>query len=316
MRLKLYRGYWAVVGTDESGKVWRRSLRTRDRATAERQFHDYRKKSAGDTVEDAVLAYLEEKRGIRSHGSMQTSWRALRPYFGQLRPDQISRANCRDYAANRIHAGVREGTVIKDLGVLRAAIRFAKGRGGGGATFQFPPTPAPRERYITREEHQRLLDACGLPHLRLFVLLAWSTAARASAIFDLTWDRVDFERGLIRLSKGEGRRKGRAIVPMGERLTAAMKEAYEARTCEHVIEWGGGPVKSVKRGFAEACRKAGLENVTPHALRHSAAVAMAEAGVSMAEIAQYLGHTNPAVTFRVYARYSPDHLRKAMKALE
>jgi integrase len=72
----------------------------------------------------------------------------------------------------------------------------------------------------------------------------------------------------------------------------------------------------VKRAFARAATLAGLVDVTPHVLRHSAAVHMVEAGISFPEVAQFLGHTNPAVTFRVYGRYSPTHLRKAAAALE
>jgi integrase len=43
---------------------------------------------------------------------------------------------------------------------------------------------------------------------------------------------------------------------------------------------------------------------------------MAEAGRPMSEIAQYLGHTDEQVTFRVYARYSPEYLAHAAAALE
>lgn len=43
---------------------------------------------------------------------------------------------------------------------------------------------------------------------------------------------------------------------------------------------------------------------------------MAEAGIPMEEIAQYLGHANVEVTRKVYARYSPEYLRKAASALE
>jgi integrase len=244
---------------------------------------------------------------------MVTAWRALQSIFGDLRPDHVTRDSCRLYVHRRHGNNISDGTIIKDLGVLKAALRWA---GKTGFQIEMPQAPPPRERYITREEHQRLLDAAQLPHLKLFILLAWSTAARAGALFELTWDRVDFERRQIRLAKGDGRRKGRATVRMTDRAYDALKTAYEARTCDHVIEWGGGPVKSVKRGFAEACRKAGLEEVTPHVLRHSAAVAMVEGGASIAEVAQVLGHTNPAVTYRVYARFSPDFLKKAMKALE
>ena len=38
--------------------------------------------------------------------------------------------------------------------------------------------------------------------------------------------------------------------------------------------------------------------------------------ISMDEVAQFLGHTNSSVTFRVYARFSPDHLRNALEGLE
>jgi integrase len=43
---------------------------------------------------------------------------------------------------------------------------------------------------------------------------------------------------------------------------------------------------------------------------------MTEAGVPMGEISQYLGHSNEAITARVYARFSPDHLRKATDVVD
>jgi hypothetical protein len=51
-------------------------------------------------------------------------------------------------------------------------------------------------------------------------------------------------------------------------------------------------------------------------LRHSAAVHMAEAAISMEEIAQFPGRSNINVTRKVYARFSPNHLRTAAAALE
>lgn len=92
MRLKLYRGKWAITGYT-NGKVWRRSLHTSDRAVAERRFRDARYETPGDSVADAVKLYLEEKQkaGARSYQSMLTAWRALERTFGHLRPDQIDR---------------------------------------------------------------------------------------------------------------------------------------------------------------------------------------------------------------------------------
>ena len=62
---------------------------------------------------------------------------------------------------------------------------------------------------------------------------------------------------------------------------------------------------------------AGIQlEVGPHTLRHTAAVWMAEDRIPMTEIAQFLAHSDPSITYRVYARYSPDFLRKAAAALE
>ncbi|WP_374389305.1 tyrosine-type recombinase/integrase, partial [Sandaracinobacter sp.] len=89
----------------------------------------------------------------------------------------------------------------------------------------------------------------------------------------------------------------------------------DARTTDHVIEHGGGPVASVKKAFELASERVGFK-VTPYTLRHSAAVWMAEAGVPMEEIAAYMGHSDARTTFRNYARFSPDYLRKAASALD
>jgi integrase len=62
--------------------------------------------------------------------------------------------------------------------------------------------------------------------------------------------------------------------------------------------------------------RAGLQEVPPHVLRHTAAVWMAEAGSSMVEIAQYLGHSDSRITQKVYARFSPTFLRRSSAALE
>jgi site-specific recombinase XerD len=50
-------------------------------------------------------------------------------------------------------------------------------------------------------------------------------------------------------------------------------------------------------------------------LRHSAAVWLAEDGHDMHEISQYLGHDDVKTTTRVYARFSPTHLRKLADSL-
>ncbi|ARC87451.1 hypothetical protein B5V46_01805 [Rhodovulum sp. MB263] len=79
---------------------------------------------------------------------------------------------------------------------------------------------------------------------------------------------------------------------------------------------GRGSVRSIKTGFNAAVARAGIDHCTPHDLRRTAGRFMAEAGVPIEEIAEYLGHTNPNITRSTYARFSPEHLRRAAGSLE
>ncbi|TAK82106.1 MAG: site-specific integrase, partial [Aquabacterium sp.] len=181
------------------------------------------------------------------------------------------------------------------------------------------------ERWLTREEVDALI-AASAPHIRRFVILAYHTAARAGAILDLTWDRVDLEHRRIdyRRPGRAATNKRRATVPLnpvvlGELALARRAEVQEARASDdavpiHVIEYRGKPVKSITKGFADACRRAGIEDCSPHTLRHTAATHMVMAGVPLAQIARMLGDSE-AMVERVYGKHSPDYLREAADAL-
>jgi integrase len=119
---------------------------------------------------------------------------------------------------------------------------------------------------------------------------------------------------LIDLGVAPGGKK-RAIVPIAGRLVPFLTEARKMATCRYVIEHGSAQVASVKTGTRGAARRAGLPGVTLHILRHTAATWMAMAGIPMAEIARVLGHSDSRITERVYAKHSPEYLRRAIDAL-
>lgn len=315
MRIKLFRGKYYAVWT-EYGHTKRLSLRTDDLELAKQRFEDLSRQPIGEHVSEIFAAYVEDRQNRTSHARMLDAWKQLKKHFGHLRPDQINRYLCRDYTCSRREDGVSDGTIIRELSTLRAAMRWKDP--ASGAQFEMPSAPAPRDRFLNKNEFLSLRDACKSPHIRLFTILALSTAGRQTAILELSWDRVDFKRGLISLASPDdhGRRKGRAVVPMTKLARDALEEAKRGALTEYVIEYAGKPVQSIKKGFSEACKAANLKRATPHTLRHTAAVWMAEAGLPMSEIASYLGHTDSQITERVYAKYSPDYLRKAASALE
>jgi len=62
-------------------------------------------------------------------------------------------------------------------------------------------------------------------------------------------------------------------------------------------------------------RKAGVEDATFHSLRHTAAVWMVQGSVGLFEAQNVLDYSTPVMTQR-YAHLQPDHLRKAVRALD
>jgi integrase len=314
----MFRGKWCAYERVD-GQPKRTSLGTTDRKVAARRLIDLERgrQRKATTVGEMMDVYREERGPhIASPETLQFAWKRLAPVFGHLRPDQITRALTRAYADNERSRGISDGSIRRDLGVLSASIRYSDKQ--SAAVIEMPPAPPPKSRHLTREEYRALREAAKkTPHLHLFVLLAYRTGGRASAILELTWDRVDFTRGQIRLGLSERRAKGRATVPMTEDTAEILREARKAALTDYVIEYGGKRVRSVKRAFKAAVARGGLPaGTSPHVLRHCSAVHMAESGVPMAEIAQYLGHSSENVTFRTYARFSPTYLKRAAAALE
>lgn len=307
----------------ENGHRRRFQLKARNSKEAEAEALDvYNKetlKPSAPTVADLWQDYVEERKGRPVAETMIYTGKPVLKHFGALRADQIDAPCCRSYADIRYKAGVQPGTVWTELGHLTTVLNWAKSTRliDHVPSIPRPQKPAPKDRYLTRQEIKRLLDVASQPHIKLAILLMLSTAARVGAILELTWDRVDFDRNQIDLRKSaSGPRKGRSVVPMNPGLCDALSSAKQAALSDYVIEWGGQPVKNITRGFSSAAKAAGLENVTPHVLRHTSAVHMAEVGIPMSEISQYMGHSNTSITERVYARFSPDHLRHAADVLD
>ena len=318
-----------VVTWWEDGKRRRHRLFTakeshelrRDKREAERRFANFTKVAVATKapiVAELWDAYRADKSGRRVAVAMMHEWKAMEAHFGHLRADEVTDAVCRAYTAKRRAAGKKDGTIWTELGHLRSVFNWAVDKRAipFAPAVERPTKPAPKERHLTRAECRRLILAAKAPHVRLAIILMLATAARVGAILDLTWERVDLERGQIRLRRDDSvTRKGRATVPVNESARAALVKAKEAAMSDYVIEWGGDRVGSIKTGFNRAVADAGLVNVSPHVLRHTAAVQMAEAGVSMDMIAQYLGHDDSRITQKVYARFQPGHMAQAAAAL-
>jgi integrase len=70
----------------------------------------------------------------------------------------------------------------------------------------------------------------------------------------------------------------------------------------------------IKKGWAGACQRAGIQDATPHTLRHTFASWLVQRGEPLRTVGELLGHRDPSMVMR-YSHLSPDHLASAVEGL-
>jgi integrase len=270
-----------------------------------------------------VLADYAEEHGPHTSAPWRVAYAVagLASFWEGRTVAEVTKEACRRYGATR---GRSEGTVRRELGVLRAAINHAhrEGRVTRPVVVHLPDRPAPRDRWLSRREAAALLRAAlREPRVRmylpLFVLLGLYTGHRKEAILSLRWSQVDLDGSRIDFNSPGARRtnKRRSKIPIPPKLLPHLRRARLRGTdLGFVVNEKGRRLSDIKRGFATACRKAGLEGVSPHVLRHTCATWLMQKGVPIWDAAGFLGMTTETLE-RVCGSHHPDYLKSAAEAL-
>lgn len=260
----------------------------------------------------------------------------LRAGFPGVAVSELDIPRCRAYTegrySGRIGRKASSGTIRREIGCLIAAINHAVAwkrlTRGDVPILELPPQPMPRERWLTKEELARLFEAAAedivhgdggryergdsgrLPRLYRFVTGCYYTASRGGAIRHLDWFRIDLKERFIRLNP-PGRRqtaKRRPTVPIDPRWLPDLLRAERERTGSFYLDHPG----AVRKQFAAACRRAGLEGVTPHVLRHTRIMHMLLDRLPLKAISDMSGDTI-ATLERTYIHAAPIHLRQELE---
>ena len=317
-----FRDGYALVwkSRDEAGKITRRrrTLRSQDRQSAQaeaRQLWQVGDDRSPWTVGRVMIGYIASIIEKPSHKRREEAWKAMRGFFENVDPDLIDEQMCRDYRATR---KVSDATARYELLQVSTALKWGRAQKHitAAPAIWLPSTPERQTRHLSRDEFDRFHGGVIADHARTYVMIGLHTVARPSAILDLTWDRVDFMRRQIdyRPPGRAATSKRRTIVPISDDLLPVLQKAHTGRTCEYVIERGGQQVANIKKAFQAASKRSGV-HATPYTLRHTGAVWAAEAGIPMAELAQFMGHDDSRTTEKHYARFGPEYLRGVANAI-
>ena len=242
------------------------------------------------------------------------------PWLSQTRTRysvaDVTPITCGRYAEKRDRSA---GTVRRELGVLRAAINRAhrNGRLTRPVALELPERPEPKERWLSRKEAAAIIRAARTPQARLylplFILIGLYTGRRKETILSLRWPRVNLEARTINFDIGGRKRTNtkRGIIPIPPRLLPHLHRLRKRGTdLGYVLHINGERIKDIKKGFAAACDRAGIADVTPHTLKHTAATWLMQSGTDPWQAAGFLS-TSVETLLRVYGHHHPDYQRQA-----
>jgi len=191
-----------------------------------------------------------------------------------------------------------------------------------------PPRVARTEqRVLTEAEVQRLLAEAKDDKLFPLLTTAIATGARMGELVALNWNRVDIDKGTIRIAYGQAKdrsltepktSRSRRTIKLPPFALSALKAHKAKQKLASESPWSDETfvfqdefdrpirVADISGDFRPIAKRAGLgEDVHPHTLRHTYASLALKAGVPITTVSANLGHNNTTTTMGVYAHHIP-----------
>jgi integrase len=330
-----------VAGEKSARKI---SLKSTGLEAARAEMADIRKQNRGEGLPNTGLRplfadyarkYLEfqrtasdsgkKPRTIAREGHSLVHWIAT---IGNVRLDKITKPMITGFIKSRLQAGISPRTVNIDVIVLRNVLNEAKDDG----LIVHLPTEGIRPKKVKTPVRSLLSPAafeglckaaadCGknsvqvLDYLRL---LAYSGARRDEALA-LKWEDVNFERKFLCIgADGSAKNSKARHVDFNSQLEAHLKDM--ATRIAPDSQWlfpspqrgqDDKPARTLRESFLIARKKAELEGLGFHDLRHYFASMAVMSGIDFKTIAEWLGHQDGGMLVgKVYGHLLPEHKQR------
>ncbi|MGD0021498.1 MAG: tyrosine recombinase XerC [Smithellaceae bacterium] len=290
----------------------------------------------------AFQIYLEVERNVSAH--TQKAYIAdVQEFTGFLQNNNLIKRNeeminaepetIRAYLSYLYRQKVKKATVNRKVASLRAfykyLLRDGKVKNNPANMVQTPKAERYMPTFLSVDEAFELLDAQGEKSAldlrgRAMMELFYSSGLRLSELAGLDVIDIDFNQELIKV-RGKGKKE--RIVPVGRRALKAVEE-YLEKTSELrkridadifkkplFLNAQGKRIttRSIARIVDAATGKSGIgRKISPHALRHSFATHLLNAGADLRSIQELLGHKSLSTT----QKYTAVNINRMMEVYD
>lgn len=318
-------GCWWIATTLPNGQRIRQSTGTEHKEEAEAfyaklKLEAYRAQHFGIKPErtwcEAVVRYLAAKSHLRSIDDVRRICRMLDPYLGQFMLHHINGDVVWSIIEGETRKGNKPATINRYLALIRGLLHMARDEWqwiDHIPKIRMLPGEVERDRWLTREEADRLISVCP-PHLAALVKFALATGCRAKEITGLEWDRVDLARRTAWLNHTKnGTPRG---VPLN-RDAIEVLQGEEGKHPQFCFTYRGQPIRwqISNTAWLEALDKAGITDFRFHDLRHTWASWHRQVGTSCDELKDLGGWKSRQMVDR-YAKFATDNMTKAAARIE
>lgn len=249
----------------------------------------------------------------------------LIPHLGKLPITTMTDEHVGRYRKALLDAGLRPGTINRDLATLSHVLTTAERRRKVHARpCHVEKLAEPEGRTVTLSSAD--IDALVLaatedsnPYLWLFVEFGLATAMRSSEIVSARFEQIDWEHRRLFIPDAKG---GSRSQPLTRSLVATLHKEREGRADR--VGWvfpstssKSGHATNFNTPFKRAVKAAKLcpDRVTPHVMRHTAATLLVASGAPLLAVKEVTGHKTLVMLER-YVHLANKNIDDAIAALE
>ncbi len=281
---------------------------------------------AAETVSELCDRYLEHHARVHKKPSSVRADETLirnviRPKLGTLKVPAVERADIQ-----RIHHGMKATPYHANRMLALASKMFGLAEEWGICADGSNPCrrikrykEKPRERFLSAKELATLgkvlreieKERVELPSVVPAIRLLLFTGARLGEILTLRWEHVDIDRGCLLLPDSKTGAKAVHLNPAAMQVLDALPDEGSPWVIRGKVK--GAHLINLEKPWRRIRKRAKLDDVRLHDLRHSFASVAAATGSSLLVIGALLGHTQAATTQR-YAHLAADPVKQAADA--
>jgi integrase len=261
------------------------------------------------TFDQAAAKFVIENQHKRSIDDDVSRLKGLMPWIGQLPLDKVHMGNLLQWIEQRRKDGASVGTINHGLQIVRRIVNLAAGEwvDEQGLTWlrtvpklKLLANAEKRKPYPLSWDEQTHLFRELPAHLEEMALFAVNTGCRDAEICGLQWNyevTVPELQTSVFIIPGSGVKNGDDRLVVLNRIAASVVNARRRSHSSHVFTYEERPLaRMLNSAWKKARKRAGLEGVRVHDLKHTYGRRLRAAGVSFEDRQDLLGHRSGKIT--------------------